>query len=163
MKRTILAAALAGTLSLLAIQSPARAADHGPVGLGLMLGDPNGLNVKFQFTDLISLDLGVGYAFMSGGHLHTHLDLLFEFDLKKWQPGELSLYFGVGPKLGWFAHLKKNHPDGHIRFGIRFPIGLTFFFSEVPIDIFLEGGPGLWAFPKPGFSINAAIGARYWF
>ena len=163
MKLKIIAATFVLLFGLQLAPTTTRAADHGPVGLGLMLGDPNGINAKFQFTDVWALDLGVGFGFFGTAHVAAHLDLLWDIHLKTWSPGELDLFFGVGAKLGFFIHKNKSDPGGNLRVGARAPVGLSFFFSEVPVDVFLEVAAGVWAITKVDFALDAAIGARYWF
>jgi hypothetical protein len=49
------------------------------------------------------------------------------------------------------------------RFGVRFPVGITLFIREAPIDFFLEVVPILNLAPDTDFDLNAALGARYYF
>lgn len=145
------------------LPAPARAASHGPFGLGIMLGDPSGLNAKLEFSDAFGVDFGVGFALIGGRHLHIQADFHFEFDLERWAAGELELYVGVGPKLGiWVSDKDRKTSDG-LRIGVRAPIGLRFELAKAPVDFFLEVAAGLWAIGGVDFDIDAALGVRYYF
>ncbi len=163
MRRLTRAAALTLLSLLFLLPAPAHAAKHGPFGLGIMLGDPTGLNGKLEFSDAFGMDIGLAMGFIEGNHLHIQVDFHWEFDLKKWAAGELELYVGVGPKLGfWFSDHDRKTNDG-LRIGVRAPLGLRFELEKAPVDFFLEIAAGLWAIGGVDFDIDAALGARYYF
>jgi hypothetical protein len=47
--------------------------------------------------------------------------------------------------------------------GIRAPVGVSYIFDDLPIDIFAEIGPALDVTPDVKGEITGGIGARYWF
>jgi hypothetical protein len=49
------------------------------------------------------------------------------------------------------------------RLGARIPVGLEYIFPDQHFDIFLEVVPLLDLIPDTDFTLNAAIGARYFF
>lgn len=158
MRRLLLVVLSALTLSVMSPTAPATAAEHGPIGLGLMLGDPTGFTGKILLSDMIALNIVLGAAWYNGNNFHTHVDVTFQFDLKKWPLGALDIYFGVGPKFGWFWTADT------MQFGFRAPIGLTWEFERYPVEVFAELGPGAWLLdPGPGFDLDASVGARYFF
>lgn len=131
---------------------------HGDFGLGVMLGDPTGLNAKLWLGQDFAVDFGVGFSFLGGEHLHIQADFLWHFDIDRFSSGALDLYLGVGPKLGIFT----GGGDG-VRVGVRAPLGIAFELAKAPFDFFLEVAAGLWLIDDVDFDLDAAIGFRYWF
>jgi hypothetical protein len=70
---------------------------------------------------------------------------------------EMPLYFGVG---GRFIFAEGDRDD---IFGIRFPVGLDYLFTNYPFDIFVEIVPILDLTPDSDFDLEGAIGACFWF
>jgi hypothetical protein len=126
-------------------------------GVGLMLGEPTGASLKYWLNDTLAIDGGMGWSFHHEDNLHLHADVLWhKFDLFHVEGGQLPLYFGVGPRL----KLRDNRED---RFGIRGPVGVSYMFDDLPVDIFLEVAPVIDFTPKTRLEFTAGIGARYWF
>lgn len=135
----------------------AQAQHYDDFGLGLIIGDPTGVNLKYMLSEEMAVDGAIGFGILGGEHLHIHSDILWQFEIKQWPAGGLDFYLGVGPKLGI------GHGKYDILLGARGPIGISFLFTGAPIDIFLEAAAGLWIIEKVDFDLDAAIGARYWF
>ncbi len=66
----------------------------------------------------------------------------------------MPFYFGLGA-------LVKFADESEV--GVRAPLGLNYFFSENPFEIFGEVVPILMVLPGTEFEFNAAIGLRYYF
>jgi hypothetical protein len=145
--------------SILVFANPDRAAaqNTADIGLGLIIGDPTGVNGKYMLSEEFAIDAAVGFGVIGGGHLAIHSDFMWQFDLEQWPAGSLDFYLGVGPKLG--IGRKKEE----FLLGARAPVGVSFLFTGAPLDIFVEVAAGLWIVEKVGFDIDAAIGVRYWF
>jgi hypothetical protein len=126
-------------------------------GLGIIVGDPNGLSLKAYIGPTVAIDGAVGLGLITGNHLAAHLDFLWEWRVTSWERANLAFYIGVGPKLGIFSD-----PDV-LRVGARVPLGLTFQFTRVPLDLFFEAAPGLWFVDDVDFDLDAAVGLRFWF
>jgi len=125
------------------------------IGLGLIIGEPTGISFKYWTTSTTAFDAALAWSFIDEGAFHIHGDYLFHnFTLISVPKGKLPFYYGIGGRL-------KTAHDA--RFGIRVPLGLAYLFQNAPVDIFLEVVPILDLTPKTDFSINAAIGARYFF
>ena len=146
-------------------ESPAPASNYGVgrVGLGLILGDPNGIVGKYRFNNLMAIDGVLGFSIFGGGHLYARVDVLWQFNIGQWSAGALDWYVGVGPQIGVFYDSHWGHRDSGLALGARAPIGISWFFSGAPVDLFLEASLGLWFFDHVDFDFGAAIGARYWF
>jgi len=59
------------------------------------------------------------------------------------------------------GRIKFGEDDDFI--GIRIPVGLAYLFEGAPVDVFLEVVPLLDVAPETEFTLNAAIGVRYFF
>ncbi len=124
-------------------------------GLGFMLGEPTGISFKKWIGSKTAIDGAVAWSFSGQNSLHLHADyLVHRFDLIKVEKGRLPLYFGLG------ARLKLGNPT---RFGVRIPVGVSYIFEDVSLDIFFELVPMFDLVPDTGFKIAGSIGIRYYF
>jgi hypothetical protein len=109
-------------------------------GLGIMLGTPTGLSGKYFLGPDTAIDfgLGVSYCCYHGRHgIHLHGDYLWHpLSLVSADAFELPLYFGVGLRFYSFSH-DPDYDHGEA-LGVRVPVGISFDFNNVPIDIFVE-------------------------
>jgi hypothetical protein len=124
-------------------------------GLGIILGEPTGVSFKKWLNKKHAIDAAAAWSFGSEDAFHLHGDYLFHNrNLINIDGNRIPFYYGVGGRLKF---------QDQSRFGIRFPVGITFFIREAPIDIFFELVPILDLAPSTDFDLNAAIGARYYF
>jgi hypothetical protein len=125
------------------------------IGLGLIVGEPTGVSFKYWTGSTTAFDAALAWSFIDEGAFHIHGDYIFHnMRLISVPEGTLPFYYGIG------ARLKTSHDS---RLGVRVPLGLAYLFQNAPVDIFLEIVPILDLTPKTDFSLNAAIGARYFF
>jgi len=130
---------------------------EGRFGAGLILGEPTGASLKYWLNDTMALDGAVGWSFHRETDLHLHSDVLWhKFDLFSVPEGRLPLYFGVGARVKFRDH-------DHDQVGIRLPVGVSYIFEKIPVDIFLEVAPIIDFTPAVRGGFSAGIGARYWF
>jgi hypothetical protein len=124
-------------------------------GLGIILGEPTGLSLKSWIGSKTALDFAVAWSFANNDSLHLHADyLIHNFNLLKVRKGELLFYYGIGGRV---KTEKKS------RVGIRVPIGISYIFEKIPLDIFFELAPLLDLVPDTNFEITGGIGIRYYF
>ena len=133
-------------------------------GLGIMLGEPTGISAKKWIASNVAVDGALAWSFSGSGSFHIHSDILFHeddlFNLPRIE-GRMPLYYGPGVR---FKTKDKDNDNGDdARLGIRFPVGLTYIFPRTPLDIFLEIVPIFDLIPETDFSLNLAIGVRYFF
>ncbi len=145
-------------------------------GLGLELGAPTGLVGKYFLSQDRALDFGLGtvYHWRDRDGLHVYLDYLFHpVSLVSNPTFELPLYFGFGGRV-WNV----DYYDGRYRgydgtvFGLRVPVGISFDFNNVPLDLFIQLA-FTFDFLHTGFpdpydrdfyaDLNGSFGLRYWF
>jgi len=50
-----------------------------------------------------------------------------------------------------------------MRVGVRVPVGISYLFDSVPVDLFLEVAPVVDLVPSTGLGWNSGIGIRYYF
>ena len=124
-------------------------------GLGVILGEPTGISFKTWLNKDRAIDAAAAWSFGGEDAFHLHGDYLFHNrTLLNFDKNVIPLYYGIGGRLRF---------QGQSKFGVRFPLGVTFFIREAPIDIFLELVPILNLAPSTEFDFNGAIGARYYF
>jgi hypothetical protein len=162
-----LAAAAVALVALVAAPRTA-AAEGGPFGLGLIIGSPTGISGKYYLGGSgNAMDFAVGGAVASNRGLHVHADYLWHpVMLTRDDSFNLPLHVGVGVRL--LDHDdggKSGDDDFHV--GVRVPGGITFDFTEVPLDVFIE--IALVADFRSdhndsfGLDLNAGVGVRYYF
>lgn len=163
MKETIAAVIALGMV----IASGAYAQGKDGFGAGIIVGEPTGLSLKKWVAMDRAFDAGVAWSFLENDSLHLHADYLFHrFDVLSPPEvkGELPFYFGLGARLKLKEENEgKGKNDNDALVGVRVPLGISYLFADAPIDLFAEIVPVLDFAPDTDFSINAAIGARFYF
>jgi hypothetical protein len=131
-----------------------QAQNHG-FGLGVILGEPTGISSKLWTGHGTAIDGAVAWSFDKESSMHVHGDfLLHKLRLSDVDKGELLPYYGIGGRI-------KFEDDSKV--GVRFPLGIDYLFDRSPFDFFLEIVPILDLAPSTDFSLNGAIGFRYFF
>ena len=103
-----------------------------------------------------AFDMAAAWSFVDEDALHLHGDyLVHNYGVFRVSKGYMPFYYGIG------ARLKTQNNDSRV--GIRFPVGVNYLFARDPIDIFFELVPILDVTPSTEFSLNASLGARYFF
>ncbi|MFW6347499.1 MAG: hypothetical protein ACOC2C_02665 [Cyclonatronaceae bacterium] len=147
---------LAGLLFSTAEQTQAQRAD-GNFGLGVIAGEPTGLSAKLWTGNQNAFAAGVAWSFSGDSQLHLHTDYLFHnFNLIRVEQGSMALHYGVGGRL-------QLQEDDDSKLGVRFPVGLSYFLANNPLEIFVEVVPVLDLTPDTEFSGNGGLGVRYYF
>lgn len=126
-------------------------------GIGIIVGDPTGIAVKFlnsgyrHFNGAVAWDSGNKN---NDGSLYMHADYIF----KKWN-------INAGGATNFQALLGGGLAldTGSESLGLRIPFGVTYIFSEVPVDAYIELVPGLSLVPSSDFFVDAAFGIRFLF
>ncbi len=162
--------------SLLAAYGPEVASQKAgkAIGIGLQVGTPTALTLKFPGTgnaDIV-LGIGVGTGFRDFGRfsLSLHGDYLFTLaSLVNNGTIDLSAYIGPGLWLtffdrgyGYFGNFYYAGID-YVGLGVRVPIGLAMSFATAPIEIYLELDPAIFVFPGIDGFLGASLGFRWFF
>jgi hypothetical protein len=136
-------------------------AQAGGTGLGVIVGEPTGISMKFWTGGNTAFDAAAAWSVYRYTAFHFHADLLFHnLNLIDVSPGLLPAYVGVGGRLK-LAGEPNEYKD--MRLGVRVPFGLEYLFEPIPVGLFVEVAPILDILPGTGFSINGAAGARWYF
>jgi hypothetical protein len=184
---------LAAAAVLLSLQArPAHAQEaHGDFGLGIQVGAPTGLNMKY-YMDRFAIQAGLGIierGWDDGTHIFA--DVVFHpAVITTTNAFTMPFYVGVGGRIlddGDDEYCRRgrcygDYDDDDLDVGVRIPVGLLMAFHKVPIDAFLELAPTLdlindddetvcfdgecyrdWDGRDDRFSIYVTLGARYYF
>lgn len=128
------------------------------LGVGVMVGEPTGLTAKYWLNDTLALDGAAGWSFHPHSDFYLQSDVLWhDFDLIPVPQGRLPLYFGVGGLL----RFRDQQHDNQV--GIRAPVGLSYMFDRLPVDIFVEVAPAIDVAPSVRAELTGGVGIRYWF
>ncbi len=147
---------LLALLLTLCASKPAHAA--GPFGLGIVLIDPTGLSANYYYEKQKSLSAGLGWG---SSHLRLNLDhLWYRPNIVVIDRIPIDLYFGVG---GRFYQHERRNGDNESEIGVRVPVGVSYHFRKVPIQVFGELGPALVIVDDSAFIIDISLGGRYYF
>lgn len=151
--------------SLFAFVSPLLFADGGPLGLGLVVGEPTGISAAYRLDKTQSVQALLAWKLTSPGGVLVAADYLFHFDdLLEFEGVRIPLYAGAGAKVAILtgdAHYKDS--DSAFGLGVRIPLGVRWEFKQVPVEAFLELVPGMLLLPGTIPDIGAGIGARWYF
>jgi hypothetical protein len=183
--------ALAAFVTVAAAPRVARADEHA-FGLGIELGAPTGLAMKYYLGQssgrggMVAIQAGLGEIESWGPDgLYVHVDVVWHPALLATTPDfTLPFYVGVGGRM---LHWRDNYcyrdngveycgGDGDTDLGVRVPFGLVMDFHKVPIDVFLELALVIDLFHSHNdnsvyydhyhddfLSLDGALGARYYF
>ena len=139
------------------IATNALALERKKFGVGVILGEPTGITIKYMLDDKTAIDAAVGWETSGDNEFHIHGDYLYHMnDLIKVPQGKLPLYFGGGLRF-----IDRERKDD--KFGIRIPVGLEYLFENVPLGAFFELVPILNLTPDTEFDFEAGIGIRFFF
>ncbi len=130
---------------------------QGDLGVGLSVGNPTGLNVKYWLDDIQAIGGGAGWSFSGHDSFQLHADyLVHRFDIirPEERAGRVPLYYGIG------ARIKDNGDDTAL--GARVPLGISYVFADRPFDLFIEIVPIVDLAPDVDLDINLAIGFHFY-
>lgn len=150
--------ALTLALSILSAGSAlAQPVGAGPFGLGIIVGEPTGIDAKYHLNRTNALEFAAAWSVESNNTFQIQGDyLVHTYDLIKVDRGEMPLFFGVGLRMAF-------REDADELVGVRFPGGLDYMFDGAPLDIFGQIVPILELAPSTEFELEGAIGARFFF
>lgn len=130
---------------------------RGPFGLGIIIGEPTGIDGKYFLNEENAIEGAVAWSLSGNNEVHIQADYLYHFyDWIKVKKGLLPVFLGVGGRIAF----RDNADD---KFGIRIPVGLSYEFAEGMFDVFGELVPVLELAPDTDFELEGAIGIRIWF
>lgn len=141
------------------------------VGLGLQVGSPTAVTIKFGGVQETGFVIGVGAGFGYGRTFATslsiHVDYLIHVaTLVRQEQLALTAYVGPGLWLSMFGDgfgfgYSPYFGNSFIDVGVRVPVGLALGFSTAPIEVYLELDPAIFVFPGIYFGVGASLGFRW--
>jgi hypothetical protein len=150
------------TILMAAVNAKALENKTDKFGLGLMLGEPTGLSLKYWIDDIRGIDGAFAWSLSDDGAFQLHSDYLINnhqiSNSEQW-----PVYYGLGARI-MFNHDEGKHHDDKIVFGFRVPLGISYLFEEdMPYEFFFEIAPILDVAPKAELNVNASVGLRFYF
>ena len=152
---------IAITAILLAVVS-ASASAQDKFGLGVIVGEPTGLSLKYWLDKEYAIDGAAAWSFAENDSFQIHADYLIH-DYELLNSDDLPFYYGLGARLKFKDNDGRGRNRNDAIFGIRVPLGVTYLFEDAPLDLFFELVPILDLSPDVELDINAAIGLRFYF
>jgi len=86
--------------------------------------------------------------------LHSDYLVHFHKETVK-EAGDFSFHYGLGGRI--------KFDENDTLLGARIPIGMSYFFENIPLDTFFEIVPILELIPATEFNLSGAIGVRIFF
>ena len=149
-------------IMLLLAAASANARTQDDFGVGVIIGEPTGLSLKYWLDEDYAIDGAVAWSYSENDSLQLHGDYVFHnYDLL--EADELPVYYGIGARLKFKDDDGRGRNEDHAMFGIRFPLGITYLFDNEPLDLFFEVVPVLDLSPDVELDLNAALGLRLYF
>ncbi len=151
MKKVLLVVAL-----ILVVALPLSAAKYDKsngIGIGLSGGYPvSGIAVKYGMDDLRVVGT-LGYRLGSA----LSLEAGAQYDVAEFDIEDIPFYVNVG--VTGAMHIGFG---GGFGLSVNVPVGVSYFFEEYPIEVFLKVAPGVRVRPTIGFDIGASLGGLYY-
>lgn len=154
--------AIAAALGFFMLLSATPASAQG-VGLGLIVGDPTGLTLKFPLSSNTAIDLAIGADTTDFGDNdddgQLHVDWLYSpLLLGRGNGVAIPLYFGIGGVI----EFDDQGANDDLDLGIRTPLGIAFEFTRSPIELFLEFGIEFMFIDANELEVTGALGIRFY-
>lgn len=137
---------------VLPLSAAARYDKTNGIGVGLSLGYPSGITVKYGMDDFRFFGT-VGSEFGS----EIYLDVGVLYDLAEFAIEDLPFYVNAGASVGFGL-------GTDFELAINGLIGVSYFLKECPVEFFLNIAPGFRVITeREGFDIGGAVGALWYF
>lgn len=170
MKPTTVFAVVVAALCALPAAAGVSPADK-QIGLGVELGAPTNLNLKFMVGEANGVVVGVGGGIWYDFSLSLHVDYLWHPLVAEFDGGNVSGYVGIGGwgsisdgKGGRFGYYQPFFSGAdNVAFGARIPLGVSLAFDTIPVEVFAEVVPSVAVFPGIGIFGQGGLGARFYF
>jgi hypothetical protein len=139
------------------------------VGIGVILGTTVDFSAKFWMTETTAFDAAIGFDYGGYGGVHLNADYLihnWSFDVAQ---DIMKVYFGPGVAVGFTTGYNDYYWDTHqyskVRFTVRAPGGVGYYFHGFPLEAFAEIVPGVDIIGPYGFNFrwDSYVGARWYF
>ncbi len=128
-------------------------------GVGLTLGSPNGITGRTWVSEENSLGYGAGWGVLGDNKFQVYTDYLWNrphtFEIN----GEgFDFFFGGGLGL----RSKSGRNDGELVFGPRLPVGISYWFADPSLEIYMMGAVNVGVIPSSDVYLDLHLGARFY-
>jgi hypothetical protein len=151
MPRILTIAAIAFLLTL-SLTPTLQAEDRSEFGLGIVLGEPTGLNAQFYWNQNSAVDFTAAWS------LGDWLTVAGDYQIYNYlgdAPREWRWYYGLGSYM--------TFPDDEdLTLGVRVPVGLKYHFPYSVIDAWAEVAPGIELLEDTQAILHGGIGLTFW-
>lgn len=136
-------------------------------GLGITLGDPTGFTAKYNVNQGNAWNFNLGSSYF--GALRLGADYLWHFD--PFNSSIVAMHAGFGGVMGIGESRSVIFHNGQDEFfarddrlgiGVRGLVGIDFYPSSSPFEIFFEMGPLIGIAPGVGAALDVAVGFRFY-
>lgn len=131
-------------------------AEEGEFSIGIGAIIPNGLTAKYWTTEQVAIDIFGEWSINSKEYVFHSDVLIHDFDSIQWEGERIAMYYGIGARA-------KFEEDKDTRLGVRIPIGVAYYLTEVTVELFGEVAPRISVYPSTNFGLDLMVGARYRF
>lgn len=142
------------------------------LGVGIILGAPTALSLKYFVSEERAFDGGL--AFDLDDYILLYGDFLHHF------PGaftggeeflaQITPYVGAGPLIIVATDERRKHKrdyfddkDDDVALGLRIPLGMEWRSDRIPVGVALEVAPGLTVLPGTEAFVQGGLALRYYF
>lgn len=136
-------------------------------GFGIQFGDPTGLTAKYNVNQTNAWNFNLGSSYF--GELRIGADYLWHFNA--FSSRYVAMHAGFGGVLGFGTGksiiFKERGDDFYVRdkgigAAVRGIVGIDFYPSSSPFEIYFELGPLIGLIPEPGGALDVALGFRFY-
>lgn len=140
------------------VSQASSSSDRGKVGVGVVLGAPTGLSIKYWESQRVAYQGSIGGMFKGGLMIGADY-LVHENALRN---PSLPFYYGVGLFVGEAGFGGPSYSRSKLALGVRAAFGVDYVPREFPSDIAIELGPSLLLTPVVGMGIELSIAFRFY-
>lgn len=132
--------------------------EKGRLGVGMVLGAPTGLSLKYWQSQRIAYQGSLG-AMVKGGLMIGVDYLIHEKALRN---PLMPFYYGGGVFLGDAGFGGPDYSRGSFALGVRGAFGVDYLVPASPFDIAVEIGPALLLTPVVGMGFELSVAFRFY-
>jgi hypothetical protein len=141
-------------LILVCVFAASQAFGQGPLGLGVIFGDPSGISAKYWLNSRDAIDGVLGVGLWHYGYLTLSADWVRHWsNFTPVRSGRFLLGAGGGPVVSI---------GSDPALGVRIKGLADYTFAEAPVNLFFELGPTI-MIVAPGVGVAAGLGVRWFF
>lgn len=155
--------------------SKAEAKSGGPFGVGIVLGDPSALTMKYEIDETSAWDGGIAFNLSKWILVYGDWDYKFAGAFSRGGArglSNLTPYLGAGLVLvvsnssdsdtRGFRYFDSSS-SSRVALGLRIPLGIEWKPADTPIGVFVEIAPGLTIVPATYAFVQGGLGIRFFF